>query len=90
MGIGKHILDRETESKLLATEPRMDFEVNDPFKASTFTFKFVALKTPMILNTVSAIPQKLFFTFKFFTFKEVKSEVCILSLPPDVEKQMKP
>ena len=90
MGIGKHILDPETESKLLATEPRMDFEVNDPYKASTFSLKFVALKTPMIMNTVSPLPSKVFFTFKFFTFKEVKSETCILSLPPDVEKQIKP
>lgn len=86
LGIGKHILDPETESKLLASEPRMDVEVNDAYKASTFTFKFVAMKTPMVLNTPQPIPSKLYFTFKFFTFKSVHSETCLLQLPPDVEK----
>lgn len=73
LGIGKHILDPETESKLLASEPRMDVEVNDPYKASTFSFKFVAVKTPMVLNTTQPIPQKVYFTLKFFTFKSEQS-----------------
>jgi len=47
VGIGKGILDKETESYLLANEPKMDLEYNDAFKASTFTFKFVAFKSPL-------------------------------------------
>lgn len=71
LGIGKHLLDPETESKLLASEPRMDVEANDPYKASTFSFKFIALKTPLVMNSTTPIPSKLYFTFKFFTFKAI-------------------
>jgi hypothetical protein len=46
VGIGKHLLEPETEAKLLASEPRLELEFSDPLKASTLTFKFVALKTP--------------------------------------------
>jgi len=49
VGIGKHLLDPETEARLLATEPRLDLELHDPFKASTLTFKFVAIKTAFLL-----------------------------------------
>ena len=45
LGVGKHLLDPETEASLLATEPRLDLEIDDPYKASTVTFKFVAVKT---------------------------------------------
>lgn len=47
LGVGKNLLDPETEAKLLASEPRMEVELHDPYKASTLTFKFVALKTPI-------------------------------------------
>lgn len=46
MGVGKNLLDPETEARLLASEPRLDLELHDPYKASTLTFKFVAVKTP--------------------------------------------
>jgi len=49
MGVGKHLLDPETEARLLATEPRLELEHSDQFKASTLTFKFVALKTAISL-----------------------------------------
>jgi hypothetical protein len=71
IGVGKNMLDPETEAKLLASEPRMELEVNDPYKASTLSFKFVAIKTPLSFNPELQIPQKLYFTFKFFTFKTV-------------------
>jgi hypothetical protein len=45
MGIGRNLLDSETEAKLLASEPRMDVEMHDLYKASTISFKFVAFKT---------------------------------------------
>ena len=67
MGIGKGILDKETEAYLLSKEPKMDLEYNDAFKASTFSFKFVAFKTPMHLPSDSMnLPSKIYFTFKFF------------------------
>lgn len=31
MGAGKNLLDPETEAKLLASEPRLDLELNDPY-----------------------------------------------------------
>ena len=46
VGVGKNLLDPETEARLLASEPRLDLELHDPLKASTLTFKFVAVKTP--------------------------------------------
>ena len=50
LGVGKNLLDHDTESKLLASEPRMEIELNDPYQASTFTVKFVAFKTPISFN----------------------------------------
>lgn len=47
LGVGKNLLDPETEAKLLASEPRMEAEIHDPYKASTISIKFVALKTPI-------------------------------------------
>lgn len=78
-------MDPETEAKLIASEPRMDIEMQDIYKASTLTFKFVAMKTPF--NPDIQIPSKVFFTFKFFTFKSVETEKVVLKLPPELEKQ---
>lgn len=47
MGIGRGILDEQTEAYLLSSEPSMEKEFNDLYKASTFSFKFVAFKTPL-------------------------------------------
>jgi hypothetical protein len=48
MGVGKGLLEPETEARLLASEPRLELELHDPLKASTITFKFVAFKTPLL------------------------------------------
>lgn len=70
LGVGRGILEPETEQSLLASEPQMDVEMKDPFKASTFTFKFVAFKTPINLpSDAMTLPSKLFFTLRFFTFR---------------------
>lgn len=69
LGVGKHLLDPETEARLLATEPRLDLELADPYKASTITFKFVAFKTGLAAPPV--LPHKIHLTFKFFTFASV-------------------
>lgn len=72
MGIGKGILDKETEAYLLSKEPKMELEYNDAFKASTVTFKFMSFKSPMHLPSDSMnLPSKFYFTFKFFSFKEI-------------------
>jgi hypothetical protein len=47
----------------------MELERNDGLKESAFTIKFVAYKTPS--SGKRAIPDKLFFIFKFFTFKNI-------------------
>lgn len=73
--MGKHLLDPETEAKLIASEPRLDLEVDDPYKASTVTFKFVAVKTSF---SKAVIPTKIYFTFKFFTFKTKKTKTVAL------------
>lgn len=54
LGIGKNLLDPETEARLLSSEPRMENELKDPYKASTISFKFVAFKTPVSLFGVDA------------------------------------
>lgn len=77
VGVGKNLLDPETEARLLASEPRLEMELHDPLKASTLTFKFVAVKTPF--NTIAVpFPSKVFFTFKFFTFHTVHTETVAL------------
>ena len=51
-------------------------------KASTISFKFVALKTPFTLNTLlTTLPKKLYFTFKFFTFQTASTETVFLKDP---------
>ena len=45
MGIGRGILDRETEQHLLATEPSLDPDIKDFLRCSTLYFKFVVLRT---------------------------------------------
>ena len=76
LGVGKHLLDPETEAKLMASEPRLDLEIDDPFKASTLTFKFVAVKTTF--SKAAALPAKMYFTFKFYTFKTEQTKTVVL------------
>jgi hypothetical protein len=73
VGVGKNLLDPETEARLIASEPRLDLELHDPLKASTLTFKFVALKT-LFTATQVPLPSKLYFTFKFFNFATSHTE----------------
>lgn len=73
----------------MSSEPRMENEVNDPYKASTLSFKFVAFKTPVSLFGVDAtsdivIPQKMYFSFKFFTFQSIVSEKVVIKLPNEI------
>ena len=81
MGIGKGLLERETEAKLLAAEPSLEKEVSDHLMASTIYFKFVVFKTPTLLDSSVRIPKKMLIKFKFFTFAEDTS--CLI-LPKEV------
>lgn len=83
VGVGRNLLDPETEARLIASEPRLDLELHDPYKASTITFKFVAVKTPFQFPNGLAYPSKVYFTFKFFTFTAVHSETCTLRVAGD-------
>ena len=47
-------------------------EMQDALKQTMFQIKFVAFKTPSSLG--AAMPVKLFFTFKFFTFNAVQTD----------------
>ena len=78
LGVGKEIIGEDTQASLIASEPRMDLELQDPYKASTITVKFVALKTALQLNPDWTVPTKLFFTFKFFTFRSLQTEPVLL------------
>ena len=78
MGVGRHLLDPETEARLLASEPRLDLELHDPLRASTLTVKFVAVKTPFLATT---FPSRIYLTFKFYTFHSVHTETVVLRSP---------
>jgi len=67
-------------------EPNLDLEHKDDFKASTFTFKFVSFKASQgqyNQQTQMQMPSKMFFTLKFFSFKETKTETVVLKAPQD-------
>ena len=76
MGIGQGLLDKETEAKLIASEPSLDRELADGKAASSIFFKFVVYKTPIVLDESIRIPEKMIIKFKFFTYDDETS--CII------------
>jgi len=70
-------------------KPSLDIEYNDQYKASKITFKFVAFKTPKQINRSISMPNRVFFTTKFYTFKQSKTEQVLLRLPKLLAKNMK-
>jgi hypothetical protein len=56
MGIGKGILERDTEAKLLSETPSIENELKDEYLASLIHFKFVVFKTPINLVEGARIP----------------------------------
>lgn len=58
------------DMNLATYKPKIDIELKDQFKASTISIKIVAFKTPSILNRSIAMPTRVYFTTKFFTFRE--------------------
>jgi hypothetical protein len=61
----------------------MELEYNDILKASLCSFKFIALKTPA--SSLLQVPSSIFFTFSFYTFPDVTSEVLYLKSAQQIE-----
>ena len=68
---------------LLTSAINLDLELNDVLARSMVNIKFVALKTPSTAS--SAMPEKLFFTFKFFTFKTIQTDVVNLHFETEIK-----
>ena len=73
---------------LVTYKPKLDIELKDQFKASTISIKIVAFKTPSILNRSIAMPNRVYFTTKFFTFRQTKTDQVFLRLPKSVAKDL--
>jgi len=84
MGIGKGILERDTEAMLLAEQPSLESELWDTNIASIIHFKFVVFKTPLNFVEGVRIPKRMQFKFKFFTFKE---EISSIVVPKEIGSQ---
>ena len=63
----------------------MELEFNDILKASMVGFKFVAFRTPS--QSKFPLPQSLFFTFNFYNFEEVTTEVVHLKTAYQIENE---
>lgn len=70
--------------------PSLDIELKGKTKpmASTLTFKFIAIKTLDVADMPSVFPSRVFFTQKFYNFKESKTEPGLLRLPLSVAKNL--
>lgn len=73
----------------LTFKPKLDIEYNDQFKSSTISFKFIAIKTPSVLNQSVQMPHRVQFSTKFFMFRERKAEPVVLRLPKSVARSLK-
>lgn len=62
----------------LASRVNLDMEFKDTLKASKFTLKFVAFKTPSTKSDSKPLPKELYFSFKFFTFVSCMTEPVAL------------
>jgi hypothetical protein len=68
--------DPRAEARLLEPNVNLEIEYNDVLKASQFAIKFVGINTPTSLPpNMEALPKSLFFTFKFYTFQAVQTEL---------------
>jgi hypothetical protein len=72
----------------LALRPNLGRELEDKFIASTISMKFVAFKTLDARASATRLPQRVFFTTKFYSFKESRSDVGLLRLPLQVAKDL--
>ena len=54
-------------------KPKLDLEIKDILKACEINIKFVVFKTPNNLNREIRMPDKVYFTTKFFTKRQTKT-----------------
>jgi hypothetical protein len=73
---------------MVTYKPKLEIELKDQFKASTISIKIVAFKTPNMLNRSISMPNRVFFTTKFFTFRKTTTDQVILRLPKSVAKDL--
>jgi len=74
--------------KLLQQKPKLDYELRDQYKSSTITFKFVAFKTANVWNQSIQMPKRVFFTTKFYMFRQTQTEQVMLMLPKSVARNL--
>ena len=76
------------DMNMLTYKPKIEIELKDQFKASTISIKIVAFKTPNMLNRSISMPNRVYFTTKFFTFRKTTTDQVILRLPKSVAKDL--
>ena len=78
--------DPAMESSLMKPNVNLEVEINDVLKANIFSIKFIALITPSSLPpSIQALPQSLFFTFKFYTFQASQTDHVNLMTSKNIE-----
>jgi hypothetical protein len=68
--------------------PQVELELRDQFIASTVSFRLVAFKTLAVQPSSRSVPKRMFFSLKFYNFRESKTEQTLLRLPLKVAKNM--
>lgn len=75
-------------AKIRPPKPKLEHELSDPWKSSTISFKFVAFKTANVWSQSVQMPSRVFFTMKFYMFRQTQTEQVVLRLPTSVAKNM--
>ena len=83
LATSKGVRDYEAEQKLMEPQVNMELEYNDSLKANCITFKFLAFKTASSLKDIH-LPNRMYLSYKFFTFDEVVTEPVDLILSGDL------
>ena len=66
-------------SKIDSFRPNLEREFSDKYKGSEISMRILAFKTAETIDHSIAMPRRMFFTTKFYTFKEIKTENAILT-----------
>ena len=69
-------------------KPDLGVELKDRMLANTITIKFRNFKTLLKSESSVKVPERMFFTTKFFNFHESKTEMGLLRLPIDQAKTL--
>ena len=74
-------LKTTTLSKVDSIKPNLEREFSDKYKGSDISIRILAFKTGSTIEKTIAMPKRMYFTTKFYTFGEVKTEKVILTQP---------